>query len=257
MLLCTPPGFRPAQFEAAVEAGKHVFMEKPVAVDGPGVRRVLAANQKAKDKGLAVAVGHHLRHETKHREVIQRLQDGVIGEIPLMRVFFCTGPLWNRPRLEGESEMHYQVRNWYYFNWLSGDHIVEQHVHDLDVINWLKNDHPIRANGMGGRQVREGKEFGEIFDHHAVEFDYADGSKMMSFCRQIGGCWNSFSEHAQGTKGRADIEGHGRSTIFVDGKEPMSWKRERDGHQVEHDHFFAALLAGEPYNEGDYGPQVL
>ena len=253
VLLCTPPGFRPAQFEAAVKAGKHVFMEKPVAVDGPGVRRVLAANQEAKRKGLVVAVGHHLRHETKHREVIKRLQEGAIGDIQLTRAYFCSGGVWVRPRQEDESEMHYQIRNWYYFTWLSGDHIVEQHVHDLDVINWLKDAHPVRANGMGGRQVRKGRDYGEIFDHHGVEFDYADGSKLMSFCRHIRNCWNSFSQHAHGTKGHADIEGHGRSVIHVNGQEPVQWKRGRDGHQVEHDHLFAAMLAGEPYNEGDYG----
>ena len=253
VLLCSPPGFRPAHFAAAVKAGKHVFMEKPVAVDAPGVRRVLAANQEAKSKGLAVAVGHHLRHETKHREVIKRLQDGIIGDINLMRAYFCSAGVWVRPRQDGETEMHYQIRNWYYFTWLSGDHIVEQHVHDLDVINWLKNGHPVRANGMGGREVRKGPDFGEIFDHHAVEFDYADGSKLMSFCRHMPNCWNSFSEYAHGTKGYAEIEGHGRSAIHVDGREPLRWKRERDGHQVEHDDLFAALLAGEPYNEGDYG----
>ena len=219
----------------------------------PGVRRVLAANQEAKRKGLVVAVGHHLRHETKHREVIERLQDGVIGDIPLTRAYFCSGGVWVRPRQEGESEMHYQIRNWYYFTWLSGDHIVEQHVHDLDVINWLKDGPPVQANGMGGRQVRKGPDYGEIFDHHGVEFEYADGSKLMSFSRHIPNCWNSFSEHAHGTKGHADIEGHGRSAIYVDGQEPMRWKRDRDGHQVEHDDLFAALLAGEPYNEGDYG----
>jgi predicted dehydrogenase len=253
VFLCSPPGFRPAQFEAAVKAGKHVFMEKPVAVDAPGVRRVLAANQAAKKKGLAVAVGHHLRHEAKHREVIQRLQDGIIGDINLMRAYFCSGGVWVRPRQDGEAEMHYQIRNWYYFTWLSGDHIVEQHVHDLDVINWLKNAHPVRANGMGGREVRKGPDYGEIFDHHAVEFDYADGSKLMSFCRHIPNCWNSFAEYAHGTKGYADIEGHGRSVIYVDGQEPLRWNRDRDGHQVEQDDFFAALLANEPYNEGDYG----
>jgi predicted dehydrogenase len=253
VLLCSPPGFRPAHFEAAVKAGKHVFMEKPVAVDAPGVRRILAANQEAKNKGLVVAVGHHLRHETKHQEVIKRLQDGIIGDINLMRAYFCSGGVWVRPRQDGESEMHYQIRNWYYFTWLSGDHIVEQHVHDLDVINWLKNGHPVRANGMGGREVRKGPDFGEIFDHHAVEFDYADGSKLMSFCRHMPNCWNSFSEYAHGSKGHADIEGHGRSVIYIDGQEPMRWKRDRDGHQVEHDDLFAALLAGKPYNEGDYG----
>lgn len=254
VLICTPPGFRPMQFEAAVKAGKQIFMEKPLAVDAPGIRRIQAANEVAKKKGLAVAVGHHLRHETKHREVVQRLQDGLIGEIQYMRAYFNSSGVWTRPRKPEHTEMQYQVRNWYYFNWVCGDHIVEQHVHDLDVMNWIKGDsHPVEANGMGGRQVRISKKHGEIFDHHAVEFTYADGTKMFSFCRHIPGCWNSFSEHAHGTKGHASIQGHGRSEIVVDGQEkPLRWKRGADGHQVEHDDLFAAMLAGKAYNEVDY-----
>ena len=253
VLLCTPPGFRPMQFEAAVAAGKKIFMEKPVAVDAPGVRRIMAANEEAKKKGLPVAVGHHLRHEVKHLEVIKRLHDGIIGPIKYMRAYFNSGGVWTRPREPDQTEMQYQVRNWYYFNWLCGDHIVEQHVHDLDVMNWIKNDHPVRANGMGGRQVRKGKDHGEIFDHHAVEFEYADGTKMYSFCRHIPNCWNSFSEHAHGTIGWTDIQGHGQAVIQVQGQELLRWKRGPDGHQVEHDDLFAALLAGRPYNEADYG----
>ncbi len=263
VLICTPPGFRPMQFEAAVKAGKHVFMEKPVAVDAPGIRRIMAANEQAKNKGLLVAVGHHLRHEVKHREVIRRIHDGILGPIQYMRAYFNSGGVWFRPRKPEQTEMQFQVSNWYYFNWLSGDHIVEQHVHDLDVMNWIKNDHPVKANGMGGRQVRTPEwgqahgygpgGVGEIFDHHSVEFEYADGTRMYSFCRHIPGCWNSFSEHAHGTKGYADIQGHGRGLIHLHGSgEELKWDRGPDGHQVEHDHLFAALLAGEPYNEGDY-----
>ncbi len=253
VLLCTPPGFRPMQFEAAVKAGKHVFMEKPLAVDGPGVRRIMAANEEAKKKGLLVAVGHHLRHETKHSETIQRIHDGAIGKLEYLRAYFDTGAIWVRPRKPDQTEMQYQVRNWYHFNWVCGDHIVEQHVHDLDVCNWMMKDaHPIEANGMGGRQVCKTKDHGEIFDHHAVEFTYADGVKMFSQCRQIPGCWNSFSEHAHGTKGYASIQGHGSSVLQVEGQEPMRWHRGPDGHQVEHDDLLAALLAGKPYNEADW-----
>lgn len=252
VLLCAPPGFRPAHFEAAVEAGKHVFMEKPVATDSPGVRRVLAANQAAKQKNLAVAVGHHLRHETKHREVVQRIHDGAIGDVKLVRVYFNASGIWNRPRKPSQSEMQHQVQNWYHFTWLSGDHIVEQHVHDIDVGNWIKQAHPIQAQGMGGRQVRFEPGLGEIYDHHAVEFIYADGSRMFSYCRQIPGCWNSFSQHAHGVKGEASIQGHGASELRVDGQEPERWKRTADGHQVEMDDLVAALQAGQPYNEADW-----
>ena len=253
VLLCGPPGFRPTQFEAAVKAGKHVFMEKPVATDAPGVRRVLAANVEAKKKGLMVAVGHHLRHEDKHREPIKRIHDGAIGQLTFLRVYFNTGSLWVRPRKPGQTEFQYQVRNWYYFTWLSGDHIVEQHVHDLDVGNWIAQAHPIEANGMGGRQVRVGKDFGEIFDHHAIEFTYPNGLKMFSFCRQIDNCWDAFSEHAHGTKGRADLQGHGKTALYVDGQAPARWRLTADGHQTEMDDFFAAMLAGKSYNEADEG----
>ena len=253
VLLCTPPGFRPMQFEAAVKAGKHVFMEKPLAVDAPGVRRIKAANEEAKRKKLLVAVGHHLRHEKKHQEVIKRIHGGAIGDVMVMRAYFNSSGVWVRPRKPDQTEMQHQVSNWYYFNWVCGDHIVEQHVHDLDVMNWIKKDqHPVEANGMGGRQVRIGKDFGEIYDHHAVEFTYADGTKMFSFCRHIPGCWMSFSEHARGTKGAAHVEGHGTAELRVDGQDPQRWRRDKDGHQTEHDDLFAALGAGKPYNEADW-----
>jgi predicted dehydrogenase len=251
VLLCSPPGFRPAQFEAAVAAGKHVFMEKPVATDSPGVRRILAANLAAKEKKLAVAVGHHLRHETKHQEVVKRIHDGLIGQVKFLRVYFNTSGIWVRPRRPGQTEMQYQVYNWYHFVWLSGDHLVEQHVHDIDVGNWIQRAHPVRANGLGGRQVRFQPGIGEIFDHHAVEFEYADGSRMFSCCRQIPNCWDSFSQHAHGTKGYASIDGHGNSELCVDGQAPLRWKRTADGHQVEMEDLVAALAAGKPYNEAD------
>jgi myo-inositol 2-dehydrogenase / D-chiro-inositol 1-dehydrogenase len=253
VLLCGPPGFRPAQFEAAVAAGKHVFMEKPVATDAPGVRRIMAANQLAKQKGLAVAVGHHLRHEVKHRDAIARIHDGAIGDLQYLRAYFNSTGVWVRSRQEGQSEMQYQVRNWYYFTWLSGDHIVEQHVHDLDVCNWMAQGVPVEAQGSGGRQVRIGPDYGEIFDHHTVEFTYANGLKMFSYCRHIPRCWNSFAQHAHGSKGSVHIEGHGRAEIRIAGQQPVQLDRGPDGHQLEHDHLFAALLEGQPYNEGDYG----
>jgi myo-inositol 2-dehydrogenase/D-chiro-inositol 1-dehydrogenase len=253
VLLCSPPGFRPAHFEAAVKAGKNVFMEKPVCTDGPGYRRIVAANQSAKQKKLAVAVGHHLRHEVKHKETLQRIHDGQIGEVLFQRIYFNSSGVWVRPRQAGQTEMQYQVSNWYYFTWLSGDHIVEQHVHDIDISNWVKkNQHPVRANAMGGRQVRVGKDYGEIYDHHAVEFEYADGSRTFSFCRHIPGCWGSFSEHAHGTQGRAEIEGHGRAMLYVNGKEPQKFERGPDGHQLEMNDLFAAIQAGQEYNEADW-----
>ncbi|GAB6165964.1 Gfo/Idh/MocA family oxidoreductase [Thermostilla marina] len=252
VLLCTPPGFRPQQFEAAVAAGKHIFTEKPLAVDGPGIRRIQAANEQAKAKGLIVAVGHHLRHEVKHIEIMKRVHDGAIGKLKFLRAYFNSAGVWVRPRREGQTEMEYQVMNWYYFTWLSGDHIVEQHVHDLDVCNWFMQDqHPIEAQGMGGRQFRIGPDYGEIFDHHAVEFTYPDGTKAYSYCRHTPNCWNSFSEHAHGTKGYASVQGHGQAELVIDGQESQKWDRGPDGHQLEWDHMLAALSAGEKYNEVD------
>ncbi|OHB82507.1 MAG: hypothetical protein A2V98_17885, partial [Planctomycetes bacterium RBG_16_64_12] len=252
VLLCTPPGFRPMQFEAAVKASKHVFMEKPVAVDAPGVRKVLAANEEAKKKGLAVAVGLNMHHTDGFREVVSRVRDGILGRLLFLRCYCNNAGVWVRPREPGQTEMEYQMRNWYYFNWLCGDHIVEQNVHLLDLVNWMKGDHPVEANGMGGRQVRKGKDHGETFDHHAVEFTYADGTKMFSFSRHIPGCWNHGGGYAHGTQGFANAGG-GQFSIQLKGKDPTTWEHGEGGHQVEHDDLFAALLAGEPYNEGDYG----
>lgn len=269
VILATPPGFRPMHFEAAVKAGKHVFMEKPVAVDAPGVRRVLAAAQEAKKKDLAVAVGLQRRHEVAYKETIARLQDGAIGDINLTRSYWNGGGVWVRPRQAAQTELEYQMRNWYYFNWLCGDHITEQHIHNLDVINWLKegaNENwdkggvtetvkqygfPIEANGQGGREVRDGIDHGEIFDHHFVEFTYADGSKSYSQCRHIRNCWNSVSEAAHGSKGNCDISG---GKIY-DNSGDMTWKTggPRDGHQQEHHDLFEVIRKGERPMEAEYG----
>ncbi|MFP6620353.1 MAG: Gfo/Idh/MocA family oxidoreductase, partial [Pirellulaceae bacterium] len=251
VILATPPGFRPLHFEAAVKAGKNVFMEKPVAVDAPGVRRVLAAAKVAKEKGLSVQVGLQRRHEVAYKETIGQLQDGAIGDINLMRAYWNGGGVWVRPRQESQTELEYQMRNWYYFNWLCGDHIDEQHIHNLDVINWLKKGFPVSAQGQGGREVRDGKDHGQIFDHHFVEYTYGDGSKLFSQCRHIRNCWNSVSEHAHGSKGYADIGG---GKIY-NTKGEMTWRTQgkRGGHQEEHHDLFRELRAGRIPNEAEYG----
>jgi predicted dehydrogenase len=251
VILATPPGFRPMHFEAAIAADKHVFMEKPVAVDAPGVRRVLKSNELAKQKGLAVQVGLQRRHERAYRETIAELKNGAIGDIVLGRAYWNGAGVWVRPREEKQTELEYQMRNWYYFNWLCGDHIDEQHIHNLDVINWLMDDFPVTANGQGGRQVRTGIDNGEIFDHHFVEFTYANGAKMYSQCRHIPECWNSVSEHCHGTKGSANI---GAGRIFdAAGKEIFRTEGSRGGHQQEHHDLFADLRNGIIPNEGEYG----
>jgi len=253
VILATPPGFRPIHFEYAVKAGKNIFMEKPVAVDAPGVRQVLEANKIAKEKKLKVGVGLQRHHQYEYLETVQRLKDGLIGDIIALRVYWNGGGVWDPPlkRENAKSEMEYQMRNWYYYNWLCGDHIVEQHIHNLDVGNWVKGKYPVRANGMGGRQVRVDKKYGEIFDHHYVEFDFDDGTKMYSQCRHIPNCWNSVSEHAHGTKGTCDISG-GR--ISVTGGEDWRYRgKNPNPYQVEHDDLFAAIRQGSEFNEADNG----
>jgi myo-inositol 2-dehydrogenase / D-chiro-inositol 1-dehydrogenase len=255
VLLATPPGFRPIHFEAAVQAGKHVFMEKPVAVDAPGIRRVLAAAEIAKAKGLGVGVGLQRRHDPQYIETVKRIQDGEIGEIPLTRVYWNSGGLWVIPRESGQTEMQYQMRNWYYFTWLCGDHIVEQHIHNLDVSNWVKGMVPEKAQGMGGREVRTGKEFGQIFDHHMVEFTYPDGSTMLSCCRHIDGCWSQVAEYCDGTKGVSKV-GTGRLAESYEKNANELWRyrgRRVAEYQQEHDDLFASIRSGNPINEAEYG----
>lgn len=243
VILTTPPGFRPAHFEEAVKRGKQVFMEKPVAVDGPGIRKVLAAAEEAKRKKLNVVVGLQRHYQNVYRQWIDRLQDGAIGEIVTSRVYWNMGALWIHPRKKGQTEIEYQMDNWYYFNWLCGDHIVEQHVHNLDVSNWAKQAYPVKAYGSGGRQVRIGPETGEIYDHHTVEFEYADGTRMFSQCRQIPGTKDSVTEGFHGTKGTAPAPG----LILKKGKEIMNYQSKNDPnpYQVEHDELFDAIAKGE------------
>lgn len=256
VILATPPGFRPIHFEEAVKQGKNIFMEKPVATDATGVRRVLAAAEEAKKKNLKVGVGLQRHHQLGYLETLKRLHDGAIGDITALRCYWNGTTPWVHPRAELEkhygrklTEMEYQMRNWYYFVWLCGDHIVEQHIHNLDVINWVKRGHPVRAQGMGGVEVRKGPDYGEIFDHHAVEFEYADGSRCFSYCRHINGCWDSVSEHAVGTKGSVDISGY---TI----RGENAWRFKGGGknpYQQEHDDLFDAIRNNKPYNEVEYG----
>ena len=254
VILATPPGFRPLHFEKAIEAGKHVFMEKPVAVDIPGVRRVLAASEMAREKNLAVGVGLQRRHETKYRETIQALKEGIIGDLIYSRVYWNGPGVWLKARKPGQSELDYQMRNWYYFNWLCGDHIVEQHIHNLDVINWLLDDFPVSAQGQGGRLIRNYKDTGHIFDHHAVEYTFKNGHKMMSQCRHMPECWNHVDEWVHGAKGYAHIS---KGRIFnSDGKLILHSKKpqgESNGWQEEHHHLFADISNGARPNEGEYG----
>jgi myo-inositol 2-dehydrogenase/D-chiro-inositol 1-dehydrogenase len=248
VLLATPPGFRPMHFEEAVDKGKHVFMEKPVAVDSPGIRKVLAAAEVAKKKKLNVVVGLQRRYQTNYRETMKRIQDGAIGDIVGGQVYWNSGGVWVKPRQAQQTEMEYQMRNWYYFNWLCGDHIVEQHVHNIDIANWAKNAYPVSIQGTGSRAWRTGKDYGEIYDNHAVEMTYADGAVVYSQCRHFEGTANRVDETFQGTKGRVYLSANNQGILWDHtGKEIFSHptKGNANPYQTEHDELFAAISKGE------------
>jgi predicted dehydrogenase len=252
VLLAEPPHFRPRHLKAAVEAGKHVFCEKPVAVDGPGVRSVLETCKLAEQKGLSVVSGLCWRYHNGVRETMKRVLDGAIGDILAIQETYLTGFLWERPRKPEWSEMEFQMRNWYYFTWLSGDFNVEQHVHSLDKALWAMHDEPpARAWGLGGRQVRTDKKFGNIYDHHAVVYEYANGVRVSAFCRQQGGCYSDVSDIFIGTKGRCNVLKHQIEDLA--GK--TVWKFQGEGgnmYDLEHQALFAAIRAGKPINNGVY-----
>ncbi|KIC94922.1 Gfo/Idh/MocA family protein [Flavihumibacter solisilvae] len=243
VILTTPPGFRPVHFEEAIKQGKHVFMEKPVAVDPAGVQKVLAAAAVAKQKKLNVVVGLQRHYQNSYRELFKRKD--LIGDIISAQAWWNNDGVWVHERKADENEMEYQMRNWYYFNWLCGDHINEQHIHNIDVINWFKGSYPVKAQGMGGRQVRKGKDHGEIFDHHFVEFTYADGSILNSQCRHIPGTMSRVDELLIGTKGK--IYCNAANIVDSKGKSLFkhSGKNDPNPYQVEHDELFAAIAKGQ------------
>jgi len=249
--IATPPGYKAAPYKAAVEAGKHVFMEKPCCVDGPGFQMLMEANKIADEKNLFVAIGLQRRHQPNYIDTIGRIQDGAIGDVLFTRVYWNGGGIWNRGREDWMNELQYQVNNWYHFAWLSGDNIAEQHIHNIDISNWIMDDHPVEANGMGGctaRYLGGNKGTGQIFDHHFVEFTYANGAKMFSQCRHMRGCWTSVSEAAHGTLGTSNCSGR------IEGENEWRFSgRGVSGHQQEQTDLLAAMRAGKRYNEGYYG----
>jgi predicted dehydrogenase len=253
VLLCEPPHFRPRHLRAAIEAGKHVFAEKPVAVDAPGVRSVLASCELARKKGLSVVSGLCLRYDVGFQQTIQRIHDGALGDIVALQANDLRGRAWVKPRQPDWSDMTWHMRNWYNFTWLSGDFNVEQHVHFLDVCAWvMKNEYPVKAVGLGGRQVRTGPEFGNIYDHHAVVYEYASGVKLFSQCRQQSGCKNDISAQVMGTRGNGHIS-ESRDGLRLNGPEKWVYTgQHKNMYQVEHDLLFASIRAGKPLNNGDY-----
>ncbi|NLY99886.1 MAG: Gfo/Idh/MocA family oxidoreductase [Pirellulaceae bacterium] len=247
VILATPPHFRPEQLRAAVGAGKHVFMEKPAAVDVAGVKTVIAAGQAAKDKGLGIGAGTQRRHMKSYQETIRRIRDGAIGEPVYAQCYWNGGQIWVVPRQPGWSDIEWQLRNWNYFTWLSGDHYVEQHVHNLDIMNWVLGSHPVRAvSAIGGRQVRTSENHGHIFDHFAVEFEYPGGVRMFSQARQINGCQNLVQEAVVGVRGTTNCRD------FIAPREGPRWRfREQDPnpYRQEHENLIASIRVGRPINE--------
>jgi predicted dehydrogenase len=255
LILATPPGFRPQLLHAAVNAGKkmNIFTEKPVASDGTGIRKVLEAYETAKKKGIAIAAGTQRRHQTGYLETMKRVHDGGIGDITAMRCYWMQNHIWFRPRAElsrhkaPTTDLAFQLHNWYHFVWTCGDHIVEQHVHNLDVCNWALGAHPTRAVGMGARSdLPRGKpiDVGQIYDHFAIDFEYPKGVHMLSMCRQIDNCQGGVSEALVGTRGKCDVNAY-----RINGKPVFNRRKDNLPYIQEHTDLIASIRKGEPINE--------
>jgi myo-inositol 2-dehydrogenase/D-chiro-inositol 1-dehydrogenase len=246
VILATPPAFRPTHLAAAVAAGKHIFTEKPVAVDPAGIRSVLATYDVARQKGLGIGAGTQRRHQAEYLATIERLHNGAIGDVLSGQVFWNQGGLWSREKRPDWTDMEWQIRNWLYFTWLSGDHIVEQHVHNIDVASWVLGAHPVKATGVGGRQWRTQPVYGHIYDHFAIDFEYPSGARVLSMCRQIDGTRGNVSEHFLGTKGASNAAG------VIAGANAWNWEkpeREVSPYVQEHTDLIASIRAGRPINE--------
>jgi myo-inositol 2-dehydrogenase / D-chiro-inositol 1-dehydrogenase len=249
ILLATPPGFRPMQIEKAVNKGVHVFAEKPVASDAPGLRRVRAACALARAKNLSIVSGLCYRYHDGRRQIVQRLQEGAVGEILAMQGNYLTGELWLHQRQPEWSELENQLRNWLYYTWLSGDMIAEQHIHTLDMMAWIKKDvYPTSAYSLGGRQKRTEPKYGHIFDHFATVYEWQDGTRAFSYCRQQNGCFRDVDEYILGTEGKANVFRH-----QIEGKSPWQFEgKMRDMYQTEHDEMFAAIRQGRRIDNSEY-----
>lgn len=252
VLLATPPAFRPLHFEAAVQGDKHVFMEKPLASDAPGIRQVLASGELAKQKNLKIQVGLQNRYDPAFIEMVQRIHNGEIGEIVSATDYYLIGPVKMVKREEGQTEMEYQMRNWRHFNWLWAGSPAGLQIHNTDIVNWVKGSYPVRAQALGGRSAFSGPDHGDIFDHFFIEYEYADGSKLNSQIRTTQGTFNKGGAFFQGTKGTANI----REGIKDLGGKSLWRNRDKDSEspsQLEHDQFFAAIRNDTPMNDTEWG----
>jgi len=246
VLLATPPGFRPQHLDYAVKAGKHVFAEKPLAVDAPGIRSVIASAKLAKEKNLLCASGFCYRHDSRKMETVKRIHDGAIGAVHTMQVSYNTGLIWHRGDKPEWSPMEKQIRNWYYYSWLSGDHLVEQACHNIDKAAWVMGGTPLAATGLGGRQMRTDPKFGNIWDHFSLTYEYADGRRVFAQCRQMGNCQGDISDRVWGSTGRAELMSHSITTP------EKTWEYSgayRDMYVQEHADFLKSVRAGAPIND--------
>jgi predicted dehydrogenase len=250
VLLCTAPAFRPAHLRYAVEKRKHIFCEKPMAVDAPGVRSVLETARLAKDANLNIVSGFCYRYDLPKRATLARIHDGAIGDVVAVHTTYLTGYLWNFERQPGWSDVEYQMRNWMYYTWLSGDHIVEQHIHSLDKAAWVfKDAHPLNAVSLGGRQTRVEDKWGHIFDHFATVFEFPGGAKVFSYCRQQPGCFNDVNDHVMGTKGSAQLQKHSVEPV---GGPKWTYSGETPSmYDQEHVELFQAIRSGKTINQGE------
>lgn len=254
VLLCTPPQFRPLHLKAAVEAGKHVFAEKPVAVDSPGVRSVLESCAEAKKKNLSVVSGLCIRYDSGFQEAVKRLHGGMIGDVVTLFANDYRGGRWEKKRQPTWSDMTYHMRNWYNFSWLSGDFNVEQHVHFLDVCAWvMKEKYPVKAIGMGGRSVLSGPEYGNIFDHFSIVYEYANGARLVSNTRQHPKTKGDMSARVLGTRGQSLLSERTNGLTIKNDKDDWVYEGPaNDMYQTEHDELFRSIRESKPINNGEY-----
>lgn len=266
VLLAAPTCFRPQHLEAAVNAGKHIFCEKPFAVDAPGLRRVMEAAKKAEEKRLSLVSGFCWRYHQPKRDTFSRVLNGQIGEILGGEATYNTGELWFKERQRGWSDMEYKLRNWLYYNWLSGDHVVEQAIHSIDMFSWAMADKaPLKVSGTGGRQKRTDPKFGNVYDHFGLTYEYENGTKIYFFCRQQNGTTPSYAVELIGQDGRCHVDCR-TGEHKITGKNPWNLADEtkftnaeayketevRGMYQVEHDELFASIRASKPVNDGEW-----
>ena len=253
VLLATPPYFRAEHLKAAIAAGKHVFCEKPVAVDAPGARSVLETVEVARAKQLSLVSGLCWRYNVRHRAFYSRVLGGALGKIRAVYSTYNTGPLRTVDREPEWSEMEFQMRNWQHMDWLSGDHITEQAVHSLDKQAWVMGDvPPLSVTAIGGRQARFGEGYGNIFDHFSATYDYPDDVKAFHMCRQIANCSNDNNDWIYGEKGNGTVLGWS-NVHQITGENAWEYEGEgNDMYQQEHNELFASIRAGKPKNDGTW-----